>query len=146
MDRRRFSAFVAMISMLGVVALLTQINITPAPAQVAAPKISGKMTDVVLKSFDAMGLPGLHSIQYRRLVLSPGFRIEGEANMGENHAELCMGRKGSVTVILLDGSRHTFKAGSIFNIPLNMKVKRLTVDRKVGFQEVYWSLNTAARP
>lgn len=145
MDKRRFPAFVAMISMLGVVVLLTQVNITPAPAQMAQPKITGKMTDVVLKSFDAMGLPGLHSIQYRRLVLSPGFRIEGEVNLGENHAELCMPRRGSITVTLPDGSRHTFKAGDIFNVPLNMKAKRVTVDRKLGFQEVYWSLNTKAR-
>lgn len=145
MDKRRFPAFVALISMLGVVALLTQINITPAPAQMAAPKISGKMTDVVVKSFDAMGLPGLHSIQYRRVIMSPGFRIVGEVNLGENHAELCIARKGSITVTLLDGSRHTFKAGDIFNVPLNMKAKRVTVDRKLGFQEFYWSLNTAAR-
>ena len=145
MKHRRLVGFIAFMVALVAVALATQFTITPAPAQMAAPKMTGKITDRVVKSFDAMGLPGLHSIQYRRLIISPGAKIEGEINLGENHAELCMPRKGSVTVTLLDGSKHTFKAGDIYNVPLNMKAKLVTVHRTLGFDEYYWSLNTKER-
>ena len=60
MDRRRFVAFAAMLAVLFVVAVLTQVTITPAPAQMAPPKMTGKISDTVVKSFDAIGLPGLH--------------------------------------------------------------------------------------
>ncbi len=145
MDRRRFVAFAAFTAALVAVAVATQFTISPAPAQMAGPKVTGKFTDVVLKSFDGMGLPGIVQIQYRRATYNPGFKIEGEVNLGENHQELCTPARGSITVTLLDGSKHTFKAGDIFTVPLNMKAKLVTVDRKVGFRETYWSLNTKPR-
>lgn len=143
MNRRM--VFVAMLTALAVVAVLTQISIAPAPAQMAQPKMTGKVTDKVLKSFNGLGIPGLVQIQYRQFVASPGFKIEGEVNLGENHYELCTARRGSITVTTLDGAKHTFKGGDIFNVPLNMKAKRVTVDAKAGFVETYWSLNTKPR-
>ncbi len=143
MNRRM--VFVATLTALAIVAVLTQISIAPAPAQMAKPKMTGKITDVALKSFGGLGIPGLVQIQYRRFTVSPGGKIEGEINLGENHYELCTARGGSITVTTLDGAKHTFKAGDIFNVPLNMKAKRITVDAKKGFQETYWSLNTKPR-
>ena len=77
--------------------------------------------------------------------MAPGAKIEGELNITEDHAELCMPYKGSVTATGLDGSKHTFKKGDIYTLPLNTKVKLLTVDAKVGFEEFYWSLNIKER-
>lgn len=144
MDRRRV-VFAAIMAALFGVAVLTQVRITPAPAQMAAPTIKGKMTDVALKSFDGMGLPGIVQIQYRRANMSPGFRIQGEVNLGEDHMELCTPTKGSITVTLLDGSKHTFKRGDIFNVPLNLKAKLVTVHARDGFVETYWSINYKKR-
>lgn len=144
MDRRRVVLGAILAALFGV-AILTQVAIAPAPAQMAAPKITGNMRDVALKSFDGMGLPGIVQIQYRRATMAPGFRIVGEVNLGEDHMELCTPSKGSITVTLLDGSKHTFKRGDIFTVPLNMKAKRVTVHSRDGFVETYWSINTKKR-
>jgi len=145
MKDRRLVGFIVFMVVLVTVAVATQFTITPAPAQMAAPKVTGKVTDKIVKSFDASGLPGLHSIQYRRFTISPGGKLEGDINLGENHVELCMARKGSITVTFPDGSKHTFRAGDIFTVPLNLKAKLVTVDRKLGFDEFYWSINTKER-
>lgn len=145
MEPRRFVAFAAFMAALVAVAVATQFTITPAPAQMAGPKITGKLTDVPLKSFDGMGLPGIVQIQYRRAIFAPGTKIEGEINLGEDHRELCTPTRGSITVTFLDGSKHTFKKGDIFAVPLDLKAKLVTVDRKVGFQETYWSINNKPR-
>ncbi len=141
---RRKVAFFAFLAVLVSIAVATQIAITPAPAQVQ-PKITGTVTDKILKSFDGMGLPGVVQIQYRRFRARPGFKIEGEFNLGEDHYELCIANGGSLTVTLLDGSKHTFKKGDIFTVPLNLKTKLVTVDRNVGFDDLYWSINLKPR-
>ncbi len=143
MDKRRFAIFAAMLAVLMGVVVLTQITITSAPAQMGPEKVTGKVTDKIVKSFDAMGLPGIHSIQYRRFVMSPGARIENA--VFDDHAELCEARKGTITVTTPDGSKHKFKGGDIFNIPLNTQFKLITVDAKVGFDEFYWSVNIKER-
>ncbi len=143
MDRRRFAIFAAMLTVLMGIVVLTQITITPAPAQMGPTKITGKVTDKIIKSFDASGLPGIHSIQYRRFVMSPGARVENL--VVDDHAELCTARKGTITVTTPDGSKHTFKGGDIFNVPLNAQFKLITVDAKVGFDELYWSVNVKER-
>lgn len=144
MDKRRFAMFAAMLAVLVGVAVLTQINISPAPAQMAPPKMTGKITDTVVKSFDAIGLPGLHSIQYRRFVMSPGAKIEGDI-VFDDHAELCMAQKGAVTATLPDGMKVRHPRGDIFTIPLNAKLKVVAADPKLGFDEFYWSINLKER-
>ncbi len=143
MDRRRFAIFAAMLTVLMAVVVVTQFTITPAPAQMGPMKVTGNVTDKIIKSFDASGLPGIHSIQYRRFVMSRGARIENA--VFDDHAELCTARKGTITVTTPDGSKHTFKGGDIFNIPLNTQFKLITVDAKVGFDELYWSVNVKER-
>ena len=143
MDKRRF-AFVAIFAALVGVAVLTQVSITPAPAQMAAPKVTGKLTDVILKSFDATGLPGIHSIQYRRFSMSPGAKIEGDI-IFDDHAELCEPRKGKATAILANGAKVVFAPGGILTIPLGAKAKSVVADAKLGFDEFYWSINVKER-
>lgn len=145
MQRWRFVLFSGIMIALVGAAVATQITITPAPAQMAPPKVTGKVTDTVIKSFDASGLPGLHSIQYRRFVISPGGKLEGDINLTPDRADLCIARKGSITVTFPDGSKHTFRAGDIFTVPVNTKAKMVTVDAKVGFDERYWSINLKER-
>jgi len=105
--------------------------------------MTGKFTDTIVKSFDAIGLPGLHSIQYRHFTASPGAKVENI--VFDDHAELCMPRKGAITATLPDGSKHTFKGGDLFTIPLNAKFPLLVMDSKAGFDEFYWSINIKER-
>ncbi len=145
MERRRLITLVTILSGLIAVAVATQLAITPGSAQVAAPKMTGNISDKIVKSFDGMGLPGIHSIQYRHFVMGPGAKIEGDVNLGEDHQELCTPIKGSITVTFPDGSKHAFKKGDIFTVPLNTMAKLVTADAKVGFDEFYWSINTKER-
>ncbi len=145
MERRRKVALVTILTGLMAVAVATQLAIAPGSAQMAEPKMTGNISDKIMKGFDAMGLPGIHSIQYRHFVMGPGAKIEGDINLGEDHYELCTPIKGSVTATSPDGSKHTFKKGDIFTIPLNTMAKLITVDPKAGFEEFYWSINTKER-
>ncbi len=138
-------ALVTILAALMAVAVATQLAIAPGSAQTAEPKMTGKISDKIVKSFDGMGLPGIHSIQYRRFVMGPSAKIEGDINLGEDHQELCTPTKGSITVTFPDGSKHTFKKGDIFTVPLNLKAKLVTADPRVGFDEFYWSINTKER-
>ena len=143
MERRRLVARVALLTLLTLVAVATQLTIAPSSAQTTEPKMTGKFSDKIIKSFDASGLPGLHSIQYRHFTASPGAKVENL--VFDDHAELCMPRKGSITGTLADGSKHTFKGGDIFTIPLNANFKLLVMDSKLGFDEFYWSINIKER-
>jgi quercetin dioxygenase-like cupin family protein len=145
MERRRSVAFVTILAVLTVVAVATQLTIAPSPAQMAAPKMTGQISDKIVKSFDGMGLPGIHSIQYRHFVMGPGAKIEGDINLSDDHQELCTPVRGTITVTFPDGSKHSFKKGDIFTVPLNTKAKLVTVDASVGFDEFYWSINIKER-
>lgn len=145
MERFRLVTFVAVLAGLAVVAVATQLTTAPGSAQMAAPKMTGKISDKIVQSFDGMGLPGIHSIQYRHFVMGPGAKIEGDINLTEDHQELCTPVRGSITVTFPDGSKHTFKKGDIFTVPLNTKAKLVTVDAKAGFDEFYWSINIKER-
>ena len=74
----RWLVFAALLTVLAGVGVLTQMSIAPVPAQMSQPKITGRVVDKVVKSFDAAGLPGIHSIEYRRFTMSPGAKVEGE--------------------------------------------------------------------
>lgn len=145
MEQRRFVGFLGIMAVLVGVAVAIEVAITPAPAAEMAPKITGKVTDTVLKSFDGLGLPGIVQIQYRRFVAAPGFKIEGEVNLGEDHYELCTVVKGRINLTLLDGSKVSHSGGDIFVVPLNAKAKLVTVDPTAGFRETYWSINLKPR-
>ncbi len=138
-------ALVTILAGLMAVAVATQLAIVPSSAQVAAPKITGKISDKIVKGFDGMGLPGIHSIQYRHFVMSPGAKVEGDQNLTEDHQELCTPVRGSITVTFPDGSKNTFKKGDIFTIPLNTKAKLVAANAKAGFEEFYWSINIKER-
>jgi quercetin dioxygenase-like cupin family protein len=140
----RLLVIATIFSVLLVVAAATQLTLSPAPAQGSPPKITGKFSDTVIKSFDAAGLPGLHSIQYRRVSGSPGGKIEGDI-VFDDHAELCIPTKGRVVATLPDGSKFTAKKGDIFTIPLGMKAKSIVFDSKLGWVDLCWSLNVKAR-
>lgn len=146
MNRNRSAVLVTILSVLIGVAMLTQVGITPTPAQTAAPKVTGKITDTVVKSFDAAGLPGIHSIQYRHQVYSPGAKIEGTvAFVMSDHARLCEPRKGKLTATLEDGSKVVFTPGAFLTVPLGVRTKLLVADAEAGFEQFYWSINISGR-
>jgi hypothetical protein len=142
--RRRLLSFISFLVFLVAVAIITQVTLTPVPAQMAEPKMTGKIQDKVIKSFDSLGLPGIHSIQYRRFTMSPGAKIEGTV-VFDDHAELCEPKKGVLTATLDNGSKVVFRAGAILNVPLNTKTKLIVADLKAGFEELYWSINVKER-
>ena len=138
MDRRRFAAFAAMLVVLVGVGVLTQVTITPAPAQeMMKPKMTGKITDKTIKEFTGLNIPGVKSVKYARLTLGPNASIAPmEVNEG---TDLCMARSGSVTVTLPDGKKSTSKAGDIFILPLGLKAK-VAVAGPQGYDEFYWRI------
>ncbi len=142
--RRRLLGFLGFTVVLVAVAVVTQFTLTSVPAQMAQPKETGKIQDTVIKSFDALGLPGIHSIQYRHFTMSPGAKIEGTV-VFDDHAELCEPKKGTLTATLENGSKVVFTAGAILNVPLNTKTKLMVADKKSGFDELYWSINVKER-
>lgn len=137
MDRRRFVAFAAMLVVIVGAAVLTQVTITPAPAQEMKPKVTGKVTDKTIKEFTDLNIPGVKSVKYARLTLGPNASVTPmEQNEG---TDLCMARSGSVTVTLPDGKKSTSKAGDIFIIPLGLKAKNAVAGSQ-GYDEFYWRI------
>ena len=140
----RWLVFAALLTVLAGVGVLTQMSIAPVPAQMSQPKITGRVVDKVVKSFDAAGLPGIHSIEYRRFTMSPGAKVEGEF-VFDGYAVLSVARSGKITVTFPDGSKATFKAGDMFTIPAGAKTKLFVADAKIGWDEFYWSINLKER-
>ena len=143
MDRHRFAVFAVTVLALVGVAVMIQVTITHTSAQMVQPKVTGKVTDTIIKSFDALGLPGIHSIQYRRLDFRPGAKVENVAF--DDHAELCIAIKGSFIATLPDGSTRTSKKGDVFVVPLGTKFKVAVADSKLGYADLYWSINIKER-
>lgn len=102
--------------------------------------VSGEMSDKIIKAFDAAGLTGVSSIEYRRLTMSPGARLEGKGHP-TSHVELCIVEKGSVTYSLLDGSRRTYSEGDVFIVPKGAVESSIAADSKAGFVELYWNIH-----
>ncbi len=136
---KRFALFAATLAVLVGVAVWTQMTITPAPAQeVAKPKVTGSMSEKVIKDFGSINLPGVKSVRYMRDTFKPGFR--GENVPMEDGTDLCEAKKGSITVTFPDGNKVTQKAGDIFVIPVGTKTKLITVDARVGYDEFFWRI------
>jgi hypothetical protein len=142
MNRRQ--VFPALLIVLVCAVLIAQIAIAPVPAQMSQPKITGKVVDKVVKRFDAAGLPGIHSIEYRRFTMSPGAKVEGEF-VFDGYAVLSVARSGKITVTFPDGSKATFKGEDVFTIPSGAKTKLFVADAKLGWDEFYWSINLKKR-
>ena len=139
MDGRRFAAFAAVLALLVGVGVLTQVTITPAPAQeMAKPKMMGSITEKVIQDFGNMNIPGVKSIRYMRLTMKPGARMENVPM--EDGTDLCMATKGTISVVLPDGTKVFHKAGDVFTLPLGLKTKLITVDARVGYDEVFWRI------
>ncbi len=139
MDRRRFVVFASVLAVLVGVGVLTQLSISPAPAQeIGKPKLMGSMAEKVIKDFGDMNLPGVKSVRYMTLTMKPGFR--GENLPMDDGTDLCEATRGSITVVLPDGQKVFHKAGDIFTIPLGLKTKVITVDPKLGYVENFWRI------
>ncbi len=139
MANRRFVLFAAMLAVLVGVTVLTQVTIAPAPAQeMAKPKMTGSMSEKVIKDFGSINLPGVKSVRYMRGIFKPGFR--GENVPMEDGTDLCEAKRGSITVTFPDGNKVTNKAGDIFVVPVGTKTKLITVDSKLGYDEFFWRI------
>ncbi len=145
MNTRRLVVVLSMLIVFVAVIWLQQVMISHAPAQHGGNvRITGKVSDKILKPFDAAGLRGVLSIQYRRFTMSPGATMRGDMVMTD-HIKLCVVENGSVTVTYADGSKRTYKQGDIFVEPLGLKETHLAADSQDGFVELYWSINVKGR-
>ena len=122
--------------------LLTQVSMTE--AQHKGAKVTGKVTDKLIHHFDASGVPGVLSIDYRRLVMDPGARMEGKMYM-DDHVEFCIVEKGAVTITTADGVKRTYKEGDAFIKPKGLKQTLIAADPQQGFVELYWIINLKGR-
>ena len=120
------------------------IPVTVTEAQHAGAKVTGKVTDKLIRHFDASGLPGVLSIDYRRLVMEPGSRMEGKMFM-DDHVEFCIVEKGAATVTTADGTKRTYKEGDAFIKPKGLKQTVIAADPQQGFVELYWIINLKGR-
>ncbi len=145
MKVKRLGVLILACSTVLTLAWLTYGPIRQAPAQHGGNvRITGKVTDKILKPFNAAGLPGVTSIQYRRLTMSPGAVMKGKMVMTD-HIKLCVVEKGSVTITYADGSTHRYRQGDIFVEPLGLTEASLVADAKEGFVELYWSINVKGK-
>lgn len=122
--------------------LLTQVALTE--AQHRGAKVTGKVTDKLVHHFDASGLPGVLSIDYRRLVMEPGSKMEGKMYM-DDHVEFCIVEKGAVTITTADGAKRTYKEGDAFIKPKGLKQTVIAADPQQGLVELYWIINLKVR-
>ena len=124
-----------------VVTLLAAVLIREAPAQHGAGlKVTGRVTDKIVAHFGPSGLPGVRSIEYRRLVMAPGARMEGRLVM-DDHAQFCVVEKGSVTITTAGGAKHTYKTGDAFVKPKGFTQTLFAADPQQGYVELYWIIN-----
>ena len=149
MARRYYAGFGLALAVLVAVGVLMQLTISPAPAQHGAMgkvKVTGKVTDKLLKHFEgsAAKLGSVRAIELRRMTMAPGATMQGEI-VSNDHADLCIVEKGSVTFTMADGSKQTFKEGAIYIKPLGRKVKLVAADRNLGYQELTWTIQVKTR-
>ena len=149
MARRYHAGFVLALAVLVAVGMLMQLTISPAPAQHGAMgkvKVMGKVTDKLLKHFEgsAAKLGSVRAIELRRMTMALGATMQGEI-VSNDHADLCIVEKGSVTYTMADGSKRTFKEGDIYIKPLGRKVKRVAADPNLGYQELTWTIQVKTR-
>ncbi|MGH8245558.1 MAG: cupin domain-containing protein, partial [Gammaproteobacteria bacterium] len=122
--------------------LFSQVTVTE--AQHKGAKITGKVTDKLIHHFDASGLPGVLSIDYRRLDMAPGSKMEGKMFM-DDHVEFCIVEKGAVTITTADGTKRSYKQGDAFIKPKGLKQTVMEADPQQGFVELYWIINLKGR-
>ncbi len=148
MTGRYHRGFVVLAVLAGLGVLL-QLTMSPAPAQHGAMgkvKVTGKVTDKLLKHFDgsAAKLGSVRTIELRRMTMAPGATLKGEM-ASHDHADLCIVEKGSVTYTMADGSKRTFKEGDIFIKPVGGKLKQVAADPSLGYQELVWTIQVKTR-
>jgi len=148
MTGRYHRGFVVLAVLAGLGVLL-QLTMSPAPAQHGAMgkvKVTGKVTDKLLKHFDgsAAKLGSVRTIELRRMTMAPGATLKGEM-ASHDHADLCIVEKGSVTYTMADGSKRTFKEGDIFIKPVGGKLKQIAADPSLGYQELVWTIQVKTR-
>ncbi len=124
--------------------LLAGVMISDAPAQHGKVKITGKVTDKLIAHFGPSGLSGVRTVEYRRLAMAPGARMEGQMVM-EDHAEFCIVESGSVTMTTADGAKHTYKAGDVFVKPKGLHQTVIAADPQHGYVELYWVIHLTGR-
>lgn len=128
-----------------VATLLAAVTIREAPAQHGAEvRITGKVTDKLIAHFGPSGLSGVNSIEYRRLVMDPGARMEGRMVM-DDHAEFCLVEKGSVTITTADGAKRAYKQGDAFIKPKGSEQTQIVADPQQGYVELYWIIKLKGR-
>lgn len=140
---RRSVMFAAMLAVLVAVGVWTQVTITPAPAQeMMKPKVTGKITEKILKEFTGadFGVPGLKSVAFGRLTMSPNAKLEPMT--AEGYGDLCNATKGTIIVSLPDGKKVTHKGGDIFVVPMGMKVPAIQAGPG-GYDETFWRVTPA---
>ncbi|MGQ0549503.1 MAG: cupin domain-containing protein [Armatimonadota bacterium] len=121
--------------------LLAAVMIREAPAQHGAGlKVTGKVTDKIVAHFGPSGLSGVRSVEYRRLVMAPGARMEGRKVM-DDHAQFCVVEKGSVTITTAGGTKHTYRAGDAFVKPKGFTQTVFAADPQQGYVELSWTIN-----
>jgi len=149
MASRYYAGLVLALAVLVAVGVMMQLTISPAPAQHGAMgkvKVTGKVTDKLLKHFEgsAAKLGSVRTIELRRMTMAPGATMQGEI-VSNDHADLCIVEKGSVTFTMADGSKRTFKEGDIFIKPVGRKVKLVAADPNLGYQELAWTIQVKTR-
>lgn len=141
MKGRRLPAFLVICTALIALAIGIQLATSPVAAQHGMNvKITGKVTNKLIAHFGPSGLSGVRTIEYRRLVMAPGARMEGQMVM-EDHAEFCIVEKGSVTITTADGAKRTYKAGDVFIKPKGLAQTLVAADPREGYVELYWIIN-----
>lgn len=121
--------------------LLAAVMIREAPAQHGTGlKITGKVTDKIVAHFGPSGLSGVRSVEYRRLVMAPGARMEGRKVM-DDHAQFCVVENGSVTITTAGGANHTYRAGDAFVKPKGFTQTLFVAHPQQGYVELSWTIN-----
>lgn len=139
---RRLVMLAAMLAVLVAVAAWTQITIVPAPAQMMKPKVTGKITEKILKEFTGtdFGVPGIKSVAFGRLTMGPNAKLEPMTS--EGYGDLCNATKGTIIVSLPDGKKVTHKGGDIFIVPMGMKAPAIQAGPS-GYDETFWRVTPA---
>lgn len=121
-----------------IVGFLIALSAAEAPGQHASGvRVMGRVSDKLVSHFDASGIPGARVVEYRRLEMAPGARMEGQMAMSD-HVELCVVEKGGVTITTADRKRHSYKQGAVFVKPKGFQAILIVADARQGYVERYW--------
>lgn len=121
--------------------VLVVVMIREAPAQHGAGlKITGRVTDKIIAHFGPSGLSAVRSVEYRRLVMAPGARMEGRKVM-DDHVQFCVVEKGSVTITTADGAKRTYTTGEVFVKQKGFTQTLFAADPQQGYVELSWTIN-----